>query len=274
VRRLVIPDSGFGLVLVQLLAGTTEENRSFSPIRRSADTPVMPTPTDSTLDHDSSRSASAPPSARARRGLNSPSRQSAPQRGRATRNGTGAATDQGGETPREGGALNAVGWRPDADLDQHAWAVAGRRMSAIDRASQWWIGDWLRYGTERWGEKYTQAARITGYDVPSLRNMAWLASEFEISRRRDTLTWSHHAAVAALEPEQQDTWLDRASEEHLSVADLRGEIRTHQRAGRAEGNASDDDGPHHDRDLCPTCGQKLPQASKESGAPPPAGAPA
>lgn len=187
-----------------------------------------------------------------------------------------AAPSPRGETSREGSPLNAVGWLPGAELDQHAWAVAGRRMSAIDRASQWWIGDWLRYGTQRWGEKYTQAARITGYDVPSLRNMAWLASEFAISRRRDTLTWSHHAAVAALEPERQESWLDRASEEHLSVADLRSEVRTFQRGRREDANpsAADDSGAQQDTDLCPTCGQKLPQGRKESGAQPRAGAPA
>jgi hypothetical protein len=179
-----------------------------------------------------------------------------------------AAPSKGGEASRERGSLNPVGWLPEAELDQRTWARAGRRMSVIDRASQWWIGDWLRYGTQRWGEKYTQAAKITGYDVPSLRNMAWIASEFEISRRRDTLTWSHHSAVAALEPEEQERWLDRASDERLSVADLRGELRAFHRLQRDDRSPTTATGSGAEADavLCPTCGQKLPQAREASSA--------
>ncbi|HWO48080.1 MAG TPA: hypothetical protein VNM41_08470, partial [Solirubrobacterales bacterium] len=67
----------------------------------------------------------------------------------------------------------------------------------MSRCNQWWLGDWVRYGADKWGEKYTQAARITGYDPRSLANMASIAAAFDSSRRRDDLTWSHHVAVAA-----------------------------------------------------------------------------
>jgi uncharacterized protein with PIN domain len=146
---------------------------------------------------------------------------------------------------------------PQPDIDEHEWAAFGQRMSAIGRASQWWIGDWLRFGVERWGEKYAKAARITGYDVSSLRNMAWLAGEFDLSRRRDRLTWSHHAAVAGLEPEERDIWLTRAENLRMSVSDLRGEIRTAQRR-LAESAETSEAEPQLEVARCPTCGQKLP----------------
>ena len=79
------------------------------------------------------------------------------------------------------------------------------------------------------GEKYVEAAKITGYDVRSLANMASLAGCFEVSRRRDNLTWSHHAVVAALDPEEQNRWLDVAATQRLSVADMRIELRSTER---------------------------------------------
>lgn len=101
----------------------------------------------------------------------------------------------------------------------------------MTRCSQWLLGDWIRYGTARWGEKYTEAARITDYDVQSLRNIAYVAGKVEASRRRDNLAWSHHAEVCALEPEEQDRWLDLAASERMSVADLRIELRAARRCG-------------------------------------------
>src|SRR5262249_52321541 len=42
----------------------------------------------------------------------------------------------------------------------------------------------------------------------------------------ENLSWSHHSAVAALEPAEADGWLDRAAAEHWSQKTLRVEIRT------------------------------------------------
>ncbi len=128
------------------------------------------------------------------------------------------------------------------------------------RASPWWIGDWLLYGSARWGETYAQAARATGYDPKSLRNMRYVSSRFDVSFRRDNLTWSHHALLAACEPAAREYWLQRASDDHLSVDDLRVELRTARRAARGalkEGSACRE---HDDRAVvvCPNCGDRVP----------------
>ena len=52
----------------------------------------------------------------------------------------------------------------------------------MSRVSSWWVGDWLQYGTSKWGEKYSEAARITGYDVKTLRNIVYVAKRFSLSR--------------------------------------------------------------------------------------------
>lgn len=160
-----------------------------------------------------------------------------------------------------GGAPNAtlssVGWLPTRDLNHPDWIAAGRRLGSIGRCSQWWVGDWLRYGTARWGEKYAEAAKITGYDPKSLRNIAYVASRYELSRRRDNLSWSHHAELAMLDPADQDAWLDRASHDRLSVSDLRTELRAHDRVVRQR-NADDSTGEEAATITCPNCGHAVP----------------
>jgi hypothetical protein len=162
--------------------------------------------------------------------------------------------------------LNSVAWIPGRDLHHGEWTAIGKRLGGLVRCSQWWIGDWVRYGSARWGERYIVAARITGYDVDSLRNMVWISSRFHPSRRRNDLTWSHHASLATLEPDEQDVWLDRAIEERLSVADLRIELRAARRGDR--GLAADGRGLQGDRKVdgitCPRCGLEIDPAEKHA----------
>jgi hypothetical protein len=129
--------------------------------------------------------------------------------------------------------LSATAWMPDEDMDYRKWILEGRRIGAIGRGSPWWVGDWLHYGTTRWGERYLEAVKITGYDSKSLRNLRYVSSRFALSLRRDNLTWSHHALLAAMEPDEQRHWLDRAVANRFSVEDLRIELRTAQRGGYA-----------------------------------------
>lgn len=163
--------------------------------------------------------------------------------------------------PRQpAGAISKVAWIPHEELGRSEWLSTGRRLGAIGRCSQWWIGDWIRYGTAKWGEKYAEAARVTGYDIASLRNMAWVASRFDISLRSDKLAWSHHVLLAPLEPPEQRRWLERASEERFSVSDLRLALRAER---ECDEESSADDAPiglvekTHDAVVCPRCGHKL-----------------
>lgn len=126
----------------------------------------------------------------------------------------------------------------------------------VGRNVAWWIGDWLLYGNARYGERYPRAAKVTGYDVQSLMNMAWVASRFDPSRRREELSWSHHAELAALAAAEQDVWLDRAEQERMSVRCLRTELRAARGLGSPRGGARLEPRPL----LCPACGCQVPVA--------------
>jgi hypothetical protein len=129
----------------------------------------------------------------------------------------------------------ALGWQPPQTLDRAGWLATGVSLAEFGRVNNWWVGDWIRYGNARWGEKYTEAAKVTGLDAKTLRNIAYVASRFRLSRRRDNLTWTHHAELAALPPDRQDQWLERALSLRLSPGDLRIELRSAQRVLQSTG---------------------------------------
>jgi hypothetical protein len=157
--------------------------------------------------------------------------------------------------------LTRVGWTPRADIGLDEWSAFGRRFGEIGRCSQWWLGDWIHYGNTKFGERYSRAAKLTGYDVQSLMNMVYVASRFEIYRRRENLSWSHHATVASFDVPSQEYWLGRAVVDKLSVADLRVESRSWRRALQAP-----DEEPSHETKahagtlVCPSCGEVVPLA--------------
>jgi hypothetical protein len=156
--------------------------------------------------------------------------------------------------------ISPVAWIPVTDMDFAQWATAGRRLAAMGRCGQWGIGDWIRYGNSKFGERYAWASRVTGYDIQTLMNMVYVASRIDISRRRENLSWSHHETVASLDRDEQEHWLDRVDADRLSVADLRGELRRVRRAARGEGaQESGEDPTVSERTvICPHCGGRVP----------------
>ena len=155
--------------------------------------------------------------------------------------------------------ITRVGWSPNADMGLAEWSAVGRRFGEIGRCSQWWLGDWIHYGNTKFGERYSRAVKLTGYDVQSLMNMVYVASRFEVYRRRENLSWSHHSTVAPLDLASQEHWLSRALAEKLSVADLRVELRTWRRALREPAAAETPARPAaRDALVCPNCGGAVP----------------
>jgi hypothetical protein len=120
-----------------------------------------------------------------------------------------------------------------------AWVTLGRRMWEIAQASAWWLGDWLVYGERTYGRRYHLAVEATSLDYQTLRNYAWVARRFRPSRRRDGLSFQHHAEVAALNAPEQDLWLRRAEQGRWSRNELRRQVAA---ARRSQEMGADDRG--------------------------------
>jgi hypothetical protein len=121
--------------------------------------------------------------------------------------------------------FTACGLQLSAAIDFDAWAALGARMALMTSACAWCLGDWLVFGERAYGQRYKTALEATSLDYQTLRNYAWVARTFPLSRRRDRLSFQHHAEVAALPEPQQDLWLMRAERSRWSRNELRRQLR-------------------------------------------------
>lgn len=111
------------------------------------------------------------------------------------------------------------------NLPLDSWKQIGEQIYIISDASAWWIGDWLRFGRDKYPDRYKRAIGETSLEYQTLRNYAWVAGRFDVSRRRDALSFQHHLEVAALPEDQQELWLERAERSGWSRNDLRAQLR-------------------------------------------------
>jgi hypothetical protein len=110
-------------------------------------------------------------------------------------------------------------------LAYDAWRDTLHAYARLGKASQWWIGDALKYGEDHFGEEFAQAVSDLGYSEESLRGMLWVASRVAPNVRRPTLSWSAHQVVAALPPDQQTAFLATAEREGWTVKQLRETVK-------------------------------------------------
>lgn len=105
-------------------------------------------------------------------------------------------------------------------------------LGAMAHGHQWWIGDLLYEVEKRFGDEEGHKVEAALAIAPQTAlNYRWVASRVEASRRREELTWSHHAEVARLEPEHQDAALEHAIAENLGVRELRDYVAVTHGAG-------------------------------------------
>lgn len=115
------------------------------------------------------------------------------------------------------------------------WLKAGRKLLDVSGCINWWLGDWLNYGTAReWGHKYTEAAKLLEIDGAVLTQYAYVSARVQFSTRVEKLSWSHHREVCALDTGHQRMWLFKAVANEWSVSDLRQAIRQAQSEGDRE----------------------------------------
>jgi hypothetical protein len=124
------------------------------------------------------------------------------------------------------------------------------------RALPWQVGDLTFYAESEFGfaviGKHEMAA-VFGLDEGTLEVYSWVAGRFTHSRRRENLSFSHHALLAAWGSDsEQDEWLDRAEAEGWSRDEFRSVLRA--RGHEATG------GPHIGGD---TPSRKRPASRKQ-----------
>lgn len=123
------------------------------------------------------------------------------------------------------GYLTATSFDLPADLPFEIYVAVGWKLAERRKHTMWWISEWLLHGERVYGETYTQAAEITGLSPDTLKNYVSTANRVPRERRRPELHFSHHQVVAALEPEDQEIWLDKAVVNNWTRAELQAHLR-------------------------------------------------
>jgi len=98
------------------------------------------------------------------------------------------------------------------------WCEIGSDLCHLERAVAWWVGDWWTFGEHRYGAR-REITEDSGWQGPAYQTCANAAAgcrAFEVSRRREVLSFSYHEAVVALALAEQDRLLDRAEREGWS----------------------------------------------------------
>lgn len=136
------------------------------------------------------------------------------------------------------GKVMRVGWEPPEDLTESTWLYVAGVLGKVEQSISWWLGDWYRSYKPAWGKR-TRFFENEDWDGPSIttcQNAQAVADAFEIPRRRGNLTWTHHAEVAAMPPDEADSLLDWAEEtipqtgKARSTRELRSEVHRRKNA--------------------------------------------
>lgn len=123
------------------------------------------------------------------------------------------------------GTATQTGLTLPESLSFEQWQNLGKVVVLLESAGQWWLADYLNFGERKYGDQYTQVEEDTGYSYNTLRHIKYTAANVELCRRRHNVSFAHHTEVAALEPETQSYFLERAELEGWSRKDLRREIK-------------------------------------------------
>ncbi len=125
----------------------------------------------------------------------------------------------------DGVTLTRTGAEFDPSLPFEQWEGIGKKLRQLEGAVLWWWGDWLIYGEKRYPDRYSQALEATDYSYQTLQNATWVAKQFPISIRLETVPWSLHQAVAAQDPEVAQALLDTAQAEGWTRKELQAAVR-------------------------------------------------
>ena len=120
------------------------------------------------------------------------------------------------------GRVDFVGWTPPEELSEDEWADIGILLARIDASTRWWVGDWWNHGVNNYGDRKTmvESPAWQGPSFQTCANAASVCRAFETSRRREVLTFGHHAEVSALDPREADRLLDWAEAPLVRLANV------------------------------------------------------
>lgn len=109
------------------------------------------------------------------------------------------------------------------EVSYHDWLILGRSLATQKRQLDWFLGDWIAFGRERFPEQIELALADISDDPRNIRLIEKTARTFPPHLRNAALTFEHHAHVADMPVQEALPLLRDASERNLTAKQLRTE---------------------------------------------------
>lgn len=133
------------------------------------------------------------------------------------------------------------------ELTWNQYERLGSFLGQLGQAYCWWVGDFLLYGEDIFGEEFAQIEASLPHSHHTMENYRSVAKHIPPERRRPGLSFGVHETVAYLEPAEREAWLNRAEVEGWKRDSLREAIR------ESKALPSGEDRPKR----CSCCGQEI-----------------
>lgn len=130
---------------------------------------------------------------------------------------------------------------PDTPIE--VWGALVERLQRQQKLVEWAIADAVNFGEHAYGEMYAQWVEETGLGKRTLQNIASVGRRIESSRRREAVSFSHHAEVAYLPVPDQESLLDAAESAGMTRYELRDAVRERKEQLRGRTADAPDDPP-------------------------------
>lgn len=135
--------------------------------------------------------------------------------------------------------LAPIGVRFADTITVDEWAQFGDRLEQHDRGLRWMIGDWLLFGSERFGARAVVIADSLNLANQTVANAVSICRRVPHERRRPELSFWHHNEIAHLDPDEQVRLLALAVDEGLTQSLLRQVVREEVETRRLTVNSKD-----------------------------------
>lgn len=165
------------------------------------------------------------------------------------------------------GAITPVSLTIPAGLTYERAEAIGTWTAVTNRASRFWLGDWINYMEAEHGEKYAQAVEVTGMDPEWLQHVAYVCRRVAPAQRRLGLPFALHRVVAPLDPDEQERWLEQAEQNGWTRKQLRERLPKDESQQKTAATGDDPESERPPSKLVDVCRELLRTAVSSPGDP-------
>jgi N6-adenosine-specific RNA methylase IME4 len=124
------------------------------------------------------------------------------------------------------------------------WLAMGETLKRMDRAVQWWIGDWLNIGEKNYGENYAQAIDVTEAEYQALADYKWVANAIKLSYRNENVGWTVCRQLAAMPEADRADAIKQAATEGWTVREARQYVKAQKALTGTQQNVAPPEGTY------------------------------